>query len=170
MTRPQSDPEKWVIFLRRFWSRVDKGSPDECWPWTACMGAGYGRVAAGSYLGGPVTWDAHRVAWTLTNGPIPDGMEIDHVCHTNDVTCVVGDQCPHRACVNPAHLEPVTHHENALRREQRRLTCVNGHPREGNRGLNGLDGTTKCKVCHRLKMENWRNTGVYVYPRDEASA
>lgn len=86
----------------RFWSKVDKRGPDECWPWTrATHREGYGawhwRDADGQH-GTP----AHRMAYTLAVGPIPQGMEIDHLCRV-------------RACCNPAHLEPVTHHENMAR-------------------------------------------------------
>jgi hypothetical protein len=46
---------------------------------------------------------AHRVYWERANGPVPDGLEIDHLCYTP-------------ACVNPAHMETVTHGENLRRR------------------------------------------------------
>lgn len=50
---------------------------------------------------------AHRVAYELWVGPIPEGMELDHRCKV-------------RACINPAHLEPVTHAENMRRLGRRR--------------------------------------------------
>lgn len=84
----------------RFWEKVAK-SP-ECWLWTGHTNEkGYGYASVNRRHVG-----AHRVSWELHHGPIPDGLEIDHLCFT-------------RACVRPDHLEPVTHLEN-LRRAQAR--------------------------------------------------
>ena len=137
-------------FTERFWTKVDQGDVDSCWHWRGCVSRnGYGRVAAGFHLGGPKVWNASRVAYTLAVGPVPAGAELDHVCHSRDTGCS-GGPCAHRSCVNPSHLEPVTHLENALRRESRLSTCINGHPKTAeNRSPNGPQGATKCKVCHR---------------------
>jgi len=58
---------------------------------------------------------AHRIAYQLVVGPIPDGLVLDHLCHTRDPDCADNANCPHRRCVNPAHLEPVTRRENIAR-------------------------------------------------------
>lgn len=140
----------------RFWEKVDIRAVDDCWPWSRYLStAGYGRFGAGHVLGGPNIWVAPRVAYTLTFGPIPATTELDHVCHTADTSCVQGAACPHRACVNPWHLEPVTHHENALRREVRRTHFRCGHPYEGNRVKNG--GSGRCAICHREHMRAARS-------------
>lgn len=139
-------------FGARFWSKVDVRLDNHCWQWRACKEeAGYGRVSAGFHLGGPAIWDAHRVAWTLANGPIPDGAEIDHVCHTLDPLCVQGSDCPHRGCVNPSHLEPVTHRENAVRREVRLTHFKCGHPYSDRIKNGGKSG--RCGVCNREKSK-----------------
>lgn len=80
--------------------RVD---PDTgCWIWTGLRStAGYGRT-------GPSTF-AHREYYEKANGPIPDGLSLDHLCRTP-------------ACVNPDHLEPVTHAENLRRGNSTKLT------------------------------------------------
>jgi hypothetical protein len=100
-----------VPLADRFWAKVDRRGPDDCWIWLgAKISSGYGTI----YFGGKVRIVlAHRVAFELEVGPIPDGLELDHLCFE-------------RACVNPAHLEPVTKQEN-LRREaehQRAIKAV----------------------------------------------
>jgi hypothetical protein len=87
----------------RFWEKVDKSAPGGCWLWTAATKShGYGFVAIAKVEGRSILRQAHRVAYELTHGPIPDGLEIDHLCRV-------------RNCVNPAHLEAVTHSENCRR-------------------------------------------------------
>jgi hypothetical protein len=77
----------------RFWGKVDKSS--DCWIWTACRTPkGYGHFRAN---GKQV--QVHRWSYQLHYGPIPEGLEIDHICRV-------------RACVNPSHLRAVTHQEN----------------------------------------------------------
>jgi hypothetical protein len=91
----------------RFWEKVDRRGPDECWPWTAATkGHGYGMFAVAKVDGRVILRQAHRMAYELAVGPIPEGLEIDHTCSV-------------RNCVNPAHLEPVTHLENCRRTVRR---------------------------------------------------
>lgn len=72
----------------RFWAKVDKRGPDDCWPWTAycTIRGGYGRIkiARKQYI-------ASRIAWELAHGKIPEGL---HVLH----------QCDNPPCCNPGHL------------------------------------------------------------------
>ncbi|WP_436699921.1 HNH endonuclease [Nocardioides sp. BYT-33-1] len=99
-----------------FWSKVEK--TETCWNWTATANrGGYGRFGdtRAAARNGYGTTLAHRIAWQDVNGPVPDGLELDHLCNNP-------------ACVRPDHLEPVTHTENMRRRYERRETCPNGHP------------------------------------------
>ena len=86
----------------RFWGRVDKHGANGCWLWTAGKDTdGYGKFR---YRGSDIR--SHRWAYHQLVGPIPDGKEIDHLCRV-------------RACVNPAHMEPVTNKENHARTVRR---------------------------------------------------
>jgi hypothetical protein len=86
------------------------GADDECWPWTGALDTnGYGYTTINGDAG-----SAHRLVYRWLVGPIPEGLELDHTCH-NDTDCQGMPGCLHRRCVNPAHLEPVTHRENVIR-------------------------------------------------------
>ncbi len=100
----------------RFWYYTDATTEDGCWTWCGTVtGEGYGVM---SVDGGQVK--AHRYAYELLVGPIPAGLDLDHTCHHADPTCHEGDHCPHRRCVNPTHLEPVTSGENVARGNRHR--------------------------------------------------
>jgi hypothetical protein len=103
----------------RFWAKVDKNGPlpegrpelGPCWLWTAALREGY---AAFTLDGGHV--DGHRVAYRWLIGEIPEGLQLDHICHSDSTaTCAGGKQCVHRRCVNPVHMEPVTGLTNVMR-------------------------------------------------------
>lgn len=102
-------------YEERMKAKIDERDPGECWPWLGALTRkGYGiiisRAGRNSY--------AHRAVYEQFVGPIPDGLEIDHTCHSFDMSCPGGDTCPHRRCVNPSHLEPVTHAENVRRADK----------------------------------------------------
>jgi hypothetical protein len=83
----------------------DRGHETPCWIWTlGTNSAGYGmsRGAGGSRL-------AHRVLWEVEHGPVPEGLELDHLCRV-------------RLCVNPAHLEAVTRAINCRRGARTKLS------------------------------------------------
>lgn len=134
----------------RFWSKVDRGTPAECWPWQGTMEhTGYGQF----FANGPKRLvKAHRYAYELLVGPIPSGMDLDHTCHDYR-TCSLRDECPHRRCVNPAHLEPVVRRANVERSGSqvgeniRKTHCVNGHLLEGANLVIRSDGARRCRTC-----------------------
>ncbi len=84
----------------------------DCWHYTRFIKAdGYAIIKDDA----GVQRYAHRVAWERVNGPVPPGLELDHLCHTDDLHCSGGPTCMHRRCVNPDHLEPVTKSVNQRR-------------------------------------------------------
>lgn len=90
----------------RFWEKVDKRAPDECWPWIAALQPnGYGRFA----IRREVMRFAHRIAYELTYGTIPNGL---HVLH----------RCDNPPCCNPGHLYAGTDADNHRDMRERRRT------------------------------------------------
>ena len=123
----------------RFWAKVHK--TDTCWLWTAAVASGYGRF----WLDGKQV-QAHRWAYEQVYGPIPSGMDIDHLCRV-------------RHCVNPAHMEPVTRRTNVLRgnaplvRLHRAGFCKRGHVVSASNTYFKKNGTVRdCKLCRRKRM------------------
>lgn len=99
---------------------------------------------------------AHRVVYELLVGPIPDGLELDHTCH-NGTGCPGGHTCPHRACVNPAHLEPVPGVVNQRRgngfagRAARQTECKRGHDLTDPANIKpNSRGARQCRACSNI--------------------
>lgn len=126
----------------RFWSKVDRSG--ECWLWRAKLqNRGYGQF---SFNGHAVL--AHRFAYELLIGPIPDGLTLDHLCRAP-------------ACVNPLHLEPVTHLENVRRgnavgprpnarnANAAKTHCPAGHPYDVTNTYRNAKGDRICRACNR---------------------
>ena len=115
-------------FEKRFWSKVEL--PDcgyGCWLWKGTINpvTGYGAISITCELKKHKGLSPHRVAYELIKGPIPVGLDLDHLCRNPP-------------CVNPAHLEPVTRKENLLRgvgtfqaQYGLRTHCAKGHPLSG---------------------------------------
>jgi hypothetical protein len=113
--------------------RLFSGKDGECWHLPAGAGSPHGNGYYTLTVSGK-RWYAHRLSYTLFVGPIPADLALDHLCHTRDLSCPGGDACPHRQCVNPAHLEAVTDRVNSLRGRSpiaanaAKTVCAEGHP------------------------------------------
>lgn len=144
---------------------VQVGKSDGCWPWLGPISKqGYGVFTYANQRR-----YAHRFVYESRVGPIPDGMQLDHACHTRDPSCVEGPECPHRRCCNPGHLEPVTGPVNIERSVQRRLACRRGHPWVvSNIYIRPDTGHRVCRACTRLRARPWIPTWLRrkVYGRD----
>lgn len=121
--------------IERFSDKYFVDEKTDCWMWTGSKRpSGYGTFS-------PTRDDpqcAHRWSYEHFVGPIPDGLEIDHLCRVP-------------SCVNPAHLEPVTRRENARRAglHHRKSACNNGHPFSPENTLRQSSGGRGCRHCMR---------------------
>lgn len=142
----------------RFYDKIAPEWDGGCWRWSGGLrDDGYGRFWIGSRANGHDV-RAHRWAYELLRGPIPDEMTLDHLCHGRDRNCLGGPACPHRACVNPWHLEPVTGAINVLRgRNSDKTHCVNGHEFTAeNTYYRKGSGHRMCRACGRANQSRLR--------------
>lgn len=121
----------------RFWSKVNRGSDEDCWEWKGALTKGYGSILAGD-----TTTLSHRVSWALANGNLPDELVVRHKC----------DNPP---CVNPAHLELGTQTENVEdmisrnRATFQKSNCRNGH----NRAIHSVIDHNGKRVCIECRKD-----------------
>lgn len=135
------------------WAHVDKRGPDECWPWRGKPDwYGYGRICFNDR-----EWKAHVLIHVLAIGPVPDGMHVDHVCHTRSCTAT-GRNCPHRMCVNPAHLQAATPRSNTLRSNNRAALNAEKEccPRCGSAYSVNKKGARFCQPCANATSRRYR--------------
>jgi hypothetical protein len=111
----------------------------QCWIWTGptrgpkAHRRGYLKVGGKRHA-------THRFAYELVNGPVPEGLELDHLCRAP-------------LCFNPSHLEPVTHAENVRRGDSCKASdthCAHGHPFIPENSYIDRQGTRYCTECQRI--------------------
>lgn len=127
-----------------------------CWLWTGALSTGgYGMIGTNKKVR-----YAHKLLFEEKFGPVPEGLELDHLCRV-------------RGCVNPDHLEAVTRRENIMRgigpsaMQAKQTHCKNGHPLSGenlvtNKGKYGP--MRQCKTC-RIKYLEENKTQRNAYCR-----
>lgn len=138
--------QKGLSEEERFWPKVVVTG--FCWLWAARKSdSGHGLFSLSNH---GRTVRAHRWAYESLVGPIPEGLDLDHLCRI-------------RACVNPDHLEPVTRKENTLRGFgvtaifSRQDYCTNGHSLLISENVYiRKDGTRQCRVCKRERMRRYK--------------
>lgn len=123
---------------QRFWAKVDV--TDGCWLWTASLDRnGYARFNT------PGHRYAHRYAYELLVGPIPEGLVLDHLCRVT-------------RCVNPTHLEPTTIADNVRRGLALippKTHCINGHEIAGDNAKQCGNGRARCRICSNLSSRDY---------------
>jgi hypothetical protein len=118
--------------IARLYDGVNVLDFTSCWTWNgAKVKDGYGFLT--KYINGKRhTIFAHRLSWVTHYGEVPNGMVVDHTCHTADMDNCIGE-CKHRACFNPYHLRVVSFAEN-LRIKRHNTKAFNnlpyGHPED----------------------------------------
>lgn len=141
---------------RSVWSRLPQIVADyrltngerTCWEWKRSLSTGYGQIHV---VGQGKRVYAHRVVWEMLNGPVPEGKELDHLCRN-------------RCCINPAHLEPVTHSLNVRRSftppavNAKKTHCKRGHEFTPENVYSKPDGG---RVCRRCELERSRRDQNY---------
>ena len=134
-------------FCERFLSKVMPEPNSGCWLWVGTVNdRGYG-----TFWNGKKTYRAHRFSYEMHIGPIKEGLEIDHLCRI-------------KTCVNPDHLEAVTHRENVLRgnagqefaeKQRSKTHCPQGHPYSGNNLYINPLGHRGCRICKKDTMRRF---------------
>lgn len=141
MRNPKGTPT-----LNRIMSRVVKNAETGCWLWTGGRSGDYAVINIDHR-----THRVHRWLYEHRHGPIPEGMDLDHLCRV-------------RACVNPDHVEPVTRQENLLRgqtipaRNAAKSHCPQGHAfTPENTYVTRLGGRI-CRACNALHHQKYRRS------------
>ena len=126
----------------RFAAKIRVGARG-CWIFTGARSSnGYGSISVSGRVA-----SAHRAAYEILVGPIPAGLQLDHLCRV-------------RNCCNPAHLEPVTPRENVRRAPRFSVThCPQGHPYSGHNLKVTWSGSRNCRTCLNARARQRRLTG-----------
>lgn len=128
------------IYQDRFFTKI--ASTDDCWLWAGTLSdRGYPTFYVGRMR------RAHIISYEMFVGEVPKGLELDHTCRN-------------RACVNPGHLEPVTHHENCKRGVGSRTHCPQNHeltPENTRTYPTAYGGVNRqCVTCSRTRASEQR--------------
>lgn len=142
--------------LARFMSKVEM-QPNGCWHLV-----GHARRKDGYYNFSVKGKNRllHRLVCEHFNGPIPEGYEVDHVCHSRDKTCP-GGPCVHRQCICPAHLEAVTRLVNIRRgrgisvKNAAKTSCDYGHEFTPQNTYRDPGGGRECRTCRDVRAKEW---------------
>lgn len=124
-------------------------STEDCWLWAGSFyGSGHGQQYLGWKNGKQISAPAHVVVYEALVGQVPDGLELDHLCEVPP-------------CVNPAHLEPVTHQENTLRHYRNRTHCRKGHEYTPENIIWKSKATNKslsryCRECNNSNVREYK--------------
>ena len=143
-TKPM-DAERLAALPDSYLARIMPEPNSGCWIWVGRTASnGYGVLNIGNRRR-----QAHRVVYEYFRGPIPEGLEIDHLCRVHP-------------CVNPGHLEAVTHAENMRRgmslpaQNSRKTHCTRGHELFGDNLRVDKNGRRSCRTCTRDRQrEAW---------------
>ena len=126
----------------RFMDKVFPEPNSGCWLWGGALARGYGEFQIGTHkktrqIG------AHRFSYQMHVGPIPEGLDLDHLCGV-------------RSCVNPGHLEPVTRAENLRRGTGAPVGgCVKGHMWVDGALYVSPKGKRSCRLCNQQRSREW---------------
>lgn len=156
--------------LQRFIRKLSFDEVTGCWLWTGTIHGGTRKSRKSNGEGYGALYDpkrgykrqAHCISYEIFVGPIPAGLELDHLCRN-------------RHCVNPEHLEPITHLENVRRgighggilkkgkrkrgpgwRSLQKTHCPHGHPLSGENLYLRPDGARACRECCRIATQRWK--------------
>ena len=134
---PKGEPAP-VRFMKLFVPVTESG----CWLWTSGVTrGGYSRFV----LFNRRQVYGHRYSYELFKGPIPNGLEIDHLCRV-------------RCCVNPDHLEAVTQRENGRREAAAQTHCKRGHQLSGVNLRIDSNRARQCKACDKIRRRRYCRT------------
>lgn len=127
-------------------------TPEGCWEWTPNLKPnGYGRLQVGGREG--KEFYAHRFSYAAFNGPVPGGLQVDHLCRN-------------RACCNPDHLEAVSCRENLMRGQTLTASraaqthCMHGHEFTTENIRRSKNGTRHCRTCDLRRARESRNAAT----------
>lgn len=135
----------------RFWKKV-MPREDGCWEWLGSRARSSSDNFYGSVNVNHIRYNAHRIAWILRRGPVTLGLELDHLCRNT-------------LCVNPDHLEEVTHAENTRRGnagkwfkelQNSKTHCPQGHPYDEKNTRYKAKGWRVCRECGRQEVQRRR--------------